>query len=582
MSRPNRAAKPRGGEQPRTPRTPGTASGKAPSTARTSPRARALANRRTSPVSTFGALGVVAAVLLVGLGYGYSTRDQSPSAIVHTSSRNLPVGSATAVCQAELGAGSDSTTTVTAFSPGSAASGPAGGTGDTATVQYLDGKPFDPLKMAPVGSRSTAQQVAQFNSATDEGGLPRPVPLVLQANGAYAPGFSAAELLRSDSGQKHGLAGSACTTPGTDFWFAGVSVGTVDRDSYLELANTDTAPASVNLTFYGADGLIDTGTVGHDITVLPKTSIQDLLSSMLDTRAPKTGVASVHVVTTQGRVAAQVLDIDRPAAGAKDGRGFDFIPAQGPAQAQQSTQTIAGIPAPGQTLSKFDLVLTATGDKPVSIDHMYWYGKSSRIELSGQTADPAEGYTKRDSPLSLAPGHTVVLDMKDVAKDPDEAAALQVVGSGGPFVAGVRLVLADQKSGTQDTAYLAPTLPVTGQALIPDSNVGGAAKTTLLLTAAGDKGATVQVTTIGPDGKPAVDPVTVPANATLAYTPKATGWFTTMVQPQPGSDPLYGARVLTDLPAKGGIQATVQGLEESRVLVAVPPVARDLSGAVAR
>lgn len=539
-------------------------------------------------MSTFGALGAVAAVLLAGLGYGFTTRDQDQAAMTHTSSRNLPVGSATAVCQGEIGSGADTSTTLTAFSPGGVST-PAGGAGvpavaggavaDGATAQYIDGKPFAPLKIGGVGTRSTAAQVTQFTTISDESTLTRAVPLVLQANGSYAPGFTVSELLRSDSGPKRGLAASACTTPGTDFWFAGVSIG-VDRDSFLELANTDTAPATVNMTFYGADGPIDTGTVGHDITVLPKTSTHSQLSSFLGGSAPKTGVASVHVTTTQGRVAAQVLDSDRAQNGA--GRGFDFIPALGPGEAQRMTQTIPGIPAPGQTLAKLDLVLTATSDKPVSIDHMYWYGKGSRIELPGQTADPAQGYTKRDAPLSLAPGHTVVLDMKDAARDPDEAATLQLVGSGGSFVAGIRLVEADQKSNTQDTAYLAPTGAVTSQAIIPDSNLGGAAKTTLELTATGDKGATVRVTTIGQDNKPATETVPVAANTTVPYVPKATGWFTMIVQPQPGGDPVFGARVLTDLPAKGGIQATVQGLAEARVLVAVPPVARDLSGAVAR
>ncbi|GAA2055848.1 hypothetical protein GCM10009839_75930 [Catenulispora yoronensis] len=598
MTRPNRPSRASAGERSsrtartsRAPRTasPGPAANAAPRPAPGTSRARALARRRSSPVSTFGALGVVAAVLLAGLGYGFSTRDQNVAAITHTSSRNLPVGSATAVCQGQIGAGSDTSTTLTAFSPGgTAATGTgaaaAGGTpaADGATVQYVDGKAFDPLKIGAVGTRSTAQQVAQFTSVTDDAGLPRTVPLVIQASGSYAPGFSAAELLRSDTGGKRGLAGSPCTTPGTDFWFAGVSIGTTDRDSYLEIANTDSAPASVNLTFFGADGQIDTGTVGHDITVLPKTSMQYLLSTVMGLNAPKTGVASVHVTTTQGRIAAQVLDTDRNLTGGKDGRGFDFIPAQGPNLAQQPTQTIPGIPAPGQTLSKFELVLTATSTQPVSIDHMYWYGKSGRFEISGQTADPAQGYTKRDAPLSLTPGHTVVLDMKDAARDPDEAATLQLVGSGGPFVAGVRLVENDSKSNTQDTAYLSPTTAVGGLAVVPDSNIGGAAKTALLLTAAGDKGATVQVTTVGQDNKPVSDTVQIGANSTVAYVPKATGWFTTVVQPQAGGDPVYGARVLTDLPAKGGMQATVQELAEARVLVAVPPVAGDLSGAVVR
>ncbi|MBW8805590.1 MAG: hypothetical protein JF587_17330 [Catenulisporales bacterium] len=544
-----------------------------------SSRARALAKKRASPVSTFGALGVVAGVLLVGLGYGYTTRDQSVASITQTSSRNLPVGSATAICQGELGAGADTTTTLTTYTPGGGTASPS----DSATVQYIDGKPFAPLKIGPVGTRSTASQVAQFTTANDDNGLPHVLPLVIQANGSYAPGFSAGELIRSDSGARKGLAGSSCTTPGTDFWFAGVSIGSADRDSYLELANTDTAPATVNMTFFGADGQIDTGTVGHDIPVLPKTSLQYLLSTALGGNVPKSGVASVHVTTTQGRVAAQVLDSDRPQNGAKDGRGFDFIPAQSSATAQQTTQTIPGIPAPQHALTKFELVLTATSNLPVSIDHIYWYGKSGRIELSGQTKDPDGGYTKRDPQLNLTSGHTVVLDMRDAAQDPDEAATLQIVGSGGSFLSGVRLVETDPKSNTtQDTAYLAPAATVTGQAIVTDNNIGGAGKTTLLLTDAGDKGATVQVTTIGQDNKPATDTFPLTANSTLAYTPKATGAFTTIVQPQAGSDPVYGARLLTDLPTKGGTQITVQPLVDGRLLVAVPPVAGDLSGAVTR
>ncbi|MFL6111185.1 MAG: DUF5719 family protein [Catenulispora sp.] len=543
-----------------------------------SSRARALAKKRASPVSTFGALGVVAGVLLVGIGYGYTTRDQNVAGITQTSSRNLPVGSATAVCQGELG-GADTTTTLTTYTPGGGTASPA----DTATVQYIDGKPFAPLKIGPVGTRSTASQVAQFTTAPDDIGLlPRVLPLVIQANGSYAPGFSAGELVRSDSGARKGLAGSACTTPGTDFWFAGVSIGSADRDSYLELANTDTAPATVNMTFYGADGQIDTGTVGHDIPVLPKASLQYLLHTALGENGPKSGLATVHVTTTQGRVAAQVLDSDRPQSGAKDGHGFDFIPAQSSTTTQQTTQTIPGIPAPQHTLTKFELVLTATSNLPVSIDHIYWYGKSGRIELSGQTKDPDPGYTKRDAQLSLTSGHTVVLDMRDAAQDPDEAATLQIVGSGGSFLSGVRLVETDTKSNTQDTAYLAPAAPVTGQAIVTDNNIGGAAKTTLLLTDAGDKGATVQVTTIGQDNKPATDTFSLTANSTMAYTPKASGAFTAIVQPQAGSDPVYGARLLTDLPAKVGTQITVQALADARLLVAVPPVAGDLSGAVTR
>jgi hypothetical protein len=578
MTRPTRPARPGAGDRParpvagnrpaRPPRPGGAGPG--------GPRGRALAKTRTSPISSFGALGVIAVVLLAGLGYGFSTRNQDKTAVSQQTSRTLPVGSATAVCQGEIGAGSDTSTTLTAFTPaGNAATG-----SDGATIQYVDGKNFDPLKFGPAGNRSTAQQIAQFNSTSDDGGLGRSVPLVLQANGSYAPGFSAGELLRSDSGHERGMAATSCTTPGTDFWFAGVSIGD-DRNSLLYLANTDTAPATVNLTYYGPDGKIDTGTVGHDITVLPKTSLQYLLSTAVPT-PPKTGVASVHVTTTEGRVAAQLLDVDRPQGNAANGQGMDFIPAQTPAVAAETAQTIPGIPAPKTTLTKIDLVVTATSDVPVSIDHVYWYGKGGRIELSDQTKDPGPGYTKRDSSLSISPNHTVVFNMIGDAADSDESAAIQVVGSGGSFLSGVRLVETDQKSNSQDTAYLAPTPPIAGQAIVTDSNIGGPAKSTLILTSAGSKGATVQVTTIGADNKPAVASMTIPANGTVAYPPQATGWFTTIVQAQPGSDPIYGARVMTDQPAKGGTQFTAQVLTDARVSAAVPPVAADLSGAVAR
>jgi hypothetical protein len=535
---------------------------------------------------------VVAVVLLAGLGYGFSTRNQDKAAVSEKTSRTLPVGSATQICQGEIGAGNDTSTSLTAFTPpGNASTGT-----DNAGVQYVDTKssPFAPLKIGAPGTRSTVQAVTQFNSVSDEAGLPHSVPLVLQANGSYAPGFTTGELLRSDNGIQRGLAGSSCATPGTDFWFAGVSVGNGDRDSYLYLANTDNAPATVNLTYYGQDGKIDTGTLGHDMTVLPKTSMQYLLSTALGPAAQSSAVASVHVTTTEGRVAAQVLDIDKPQkADNGNGRGMDFIPAQSPDGAAQTTQTIAGLPAPGTTtltkpgttLTKFDLVISATSDEPVSIDHFYWYGKSGRIELSAQTKDPGKGYTQRGSSVSIDPNKTVILNMLSDAADSTESAALQIVGTGGSFVSGVRLVETDQKSNTQDTAYLAPVAPVASQAIVADNNVsaaGGAAKSTLILTSVGTKGSTVQITTIGADGKAAQDSVPIHANSTVAYTPKAVGWFTTIVQPQPGSDPVYGARTLLDLPLKGGMQFTAQMLQEARLSAAVPPVARDLTGAVTR
>ena len=565
--------------RPTRPSRPTSRTGR-PSSARTaSARSRSLAQTRTSPISTFGALGFVAVVLLAGLGYGYSTRSQAKTSVDDTAVRNLPVGSATAICQGEIGGGSDTSTMITTYSPGGTATGPK----DAASIGYVNGQPFGNLKFGAPGTRSGSQPFADVQRAPDDLGEPQALPLVLQASGAYAPGFAASELLRSDSGLTRGLAAAPCTVPGTDFWFAGVSMSG-DRDSNLELANPDDTPASVDLTFFGPDGKLDLGAAGHDITIQPHSFKRILLSTYLNP-APKTSmVASVRVATSQGRVAAQVLDEDKALGGGGptlNGRGIDFIPGQAPTVVQQTSQVIPGIPALATGLQKFELVLTATGDQNASIDSVDWIG-NSKITLSAQTQDPDPGYTKRDSPMTVPAGHTVVVNMIDVLRDKNESGALRITGSGGPFLAGVRLVSADQKTQSSDSAYLAPAQAVTGQAIVVDNNIGGAGKTSLLLTDLGDKGGSVKVTTIGADNKLNVDPVPLQPNQTLVYTPKATGQFTVVVEAQPGSDPVYGARILTDQPLKGGTQITAQVLVDARMTAAVPPVAADLSGAVGR
>ena len=86
------------------------------------------------------------------------------------------------------------------------------------------------------------------------------------------------------------------------------------------------------------------------MTVLPKTSMQYLLSTALGPTAQSSAVASVHVTTTEGRVAAQVLDIDKPQkADNGAGRGMDFIPAPEPGGGRPDDADHRGRAGPGAT-----------------------------------------------------------------------------------------------------------------------------------------------------------------------------------------------------------------------------------------
>jgi hypothetical protein len=516
-------------------------------------------------------------VLSAGLAYGFATRTEAKTVVDQNVVKQLPLGSATAVCQGTTIGTGDVFTNISTFTPGNAAPGPK----DSVSAGFLDGQALPALKPAAPGTRAAADSITLRTLPAGTSGLPVPVPVVIQANGAYAPGFAAGQTVRSDTLQPRGLAATPCTAPGTDFWFAGVSLGTT-RASKLELSNTDNAPATVNLTFYGPDGQIDTGTLGHDIVIGAHATVEETLNTYLQP-APAAMTASVHVTTSIGRVATVVLDEDQGQSKTVAGSGMDYIQAQPANAPDQAVQVIPGIPAggPAGKLQKIDLVLTATGANNVSIDKLEWFGKSP-IEPSAPATPPGPGYTPFTLPLTVPAGKTITVDLSFVPADNNESGAFRLTTSGGPLLSGVRIVAAAPQGSLTDTAYLAPGQPITAESVVADNKAGGKATSTLFLSDLGGKGATLKVTTIGADGKPAVDTVQVPANQTAAYPLKANGEFTTVVDVQPGSDPVYAARQMSDSPKSNSVTTTLQVLEPARLTVGVPPVAVDLSGAVKR
>lgn len=556
---------------------------------------RSVAQARMSPISSFGALAAVGAILLSGLGYGYATRTDATAAVKTTAVQHLPVTAASAICQALTGSGSDSYSKISAFAPGA---GTAAGATDTASFGYFGGG--SPLKAGGLGASAVSDPIINPPQVPGATGI-QTEPVFASAAGAYAPGFTVGESIRTDTRLGRGSAAAQCAPPATDFWFAGVTLAQ-DKNSpksELYLANPDDTAATLDFSVYGPSGPVAIGINGQNIQLAPHSSTFRLLSTLTAGTpadpAPAGGY-TIRVTAQVGRVGAQMLDIDGPAANGQ-GQGIDFIPAQDPATAEDTVKYIPGVPA-GQP-ARIDLTVTATGSQDASLDKVEWVNGTSSFPVAAgvASAKPAPNTTLLTVPDVVKIGTTATIDLSSVPRDPNEAGMFKLTFSGGPAVAGIRIVAKTTGTVPTDVGYLAPAQPITAESIVVDNHQGGAAVSWLYLTnpapqvrdANGDlvpgNGATVKITRVGVSGPPAAEVVTVKAGTTVSYgllapAPGQTD-FTTVLDVQAGSVPVYGGRELLDSPKTGtGILMSVQTLEPARLTAAVPQVEADLSGAV--
>jgi len=197
---------------------------------------------------------VVVVLLLVGLGVGLRTEPATTGTLTALTPRQkfVPVARASAVCPDTV-ADATTTTSVTLAAPGAiddhTPSGSAAAAG-SASVHPLGA--VNPITARLSALSSIAYDVASSGQspqdASDTGA--DGAPLVATASGALAPGFTASMTTRSTSDDIRGLASTACTTPGNDFWFVG-SGAIVGRRGRLYLTNSESVPAVVDVTLYG-------------------------------------------------------------------------------------------------------------------------------------------------------------------------------------------------------------------------------------------------------------------------------------------------------------------------------------------
>jgi Family of unknown function (DUF5719) len=492
------------------------------------PQAAARSGRRTT-----AALAVLVAVA-IGLGYGYMTHNSQATAAT-AATHPTAVHSTTVVCPTILGSND---ATLSAYTP----SGQSAGGSDAATVQQIGAK-------APA---ITLKQTGSLVVASGLSGTPAVIPqdsqaAVGQAGGGYAPGFTLTDTLASGTvGSGHGLASTACQSPDTGFWFIGAGTDT-DPLANLEMTDSDSIPAQVNLDMFTPNGEV-TGQNQQDNQGLLVPAGGQANPIDLDYYAGGANPVAVHVTATDGRVAAALLDAD------SKGGGRDFITPQ----TASSSQLIPGIPQPPTkgTMRLSLSLLAPTQDTTVTL---HWIG---------------QGIITPTVPVApLTAGKVAVVDLSSVPVS-GEPAALEVDSSGNvPIVAGIKVTM----TGTDgsDTAYLSPTAPLSGPAIVADNRAGSL----LELTNTGKQDEQVQVIEQGPTGAAVQSTATAKAGATTAVpltAPKGASSFAVEIVPPSGGGPLYAARIMVGT----GPLITIQPMTTALITVEVPAVRNDLSGAV--
>ncbi|MCX5198829.1 DUF5719 family protein [Streptomyces sp. NBC_00249] len=431
-------------------------------------------------------------------------------------------------------------TTYTSLAPAPAGGAKGGGKG-AARLATKEGKtvlePKEPGR--PVGATASGAEAPALTGAAD---------------GVLAPGWTAQQTTKVPVGQARGLLGVACTVPGTDFWFPGVSTAK-GRQDYVHLTNPDDTVAEVDIKLYGPDGLLKgkPGTADSVIAVEPRSTTKVLLSSLV----PEAQLAEVtaHVTTGSGRVGAS-------AQIAEDGVGADWLPASaGPA----GSLVLPGIPADATAVR---LVAFAPGEDDADL----------RLKLSGPGGAISPAGNEQ---LHVKAGMTASVDLKDLTRG--EAGTLLLAPAdpkkATPVVAALHVVRGT--GAKQELGFVAASAPVGARATVADNRADDKA-TVLTLTVADGSDAKVRVTASpGTEGgEPAVKELTVKAGTTLAVSPPpapagAKGAYALTLETLSGG-PVHAARTLT-LPHDGTPMFTVQAFADDRSTVSVPKAVEDPS-----
>ncbi|QMU75307.1 hypothetical protein GXW83_05570 [Streptacidiphilus sp. PB12-B1b] len=488
--------------------------------------------------SLLGAVGVLA--LAVGIAEVHPPTGQA--AVSGTTVRTA-VQNTSLVCPPPLqGSGG---TVYSLAAPGSASSASTSGSASLqalAAAPATGGAPSASASAPAAPAQTVVTQTSVGGSTTAKAAAGDKAPALLAAaTGATAPGFTVQQTTTTGAI----LSGTACTAPGTDFWFAGADSNKGSND-VIELTNTESTASDADIHIFNVSGEVEDAQASN-LDIPADGSLSLSLSSLLSPFNTNTALA-VHVVVHTGRIAA-ALHAD---SGSK---GADWIPAT----TLGTTQIISGLPG---DLSDATLVVADPGTSDADLN----------VQLASQSGwiTPAGHET-----VQVKAGTVTSVDLGAITRGQPAALRLSPASDTGqapaPVVAGIEVV---RGSGTStDTGYLTGTGPIGERATAAGLSAGDS---TLLLTATG-AASTVKVSSVGGSGStPVVQQVTIPAGTTVAVTPKAPsggGTFAVTVEPASGG-PVYAARMISR--KSGSVPGfTLQQLSDDHSTVEIPHVVQD-------
>ncbi len=360
--------------------------------------------------------------------------------------------------------------------------------------------------------------------------------LFVAADGANAQGFDVEQL---------GPAGKPtvrCQAPGSDFWFVGPEATTTHTELYL--MNPDDTPADAHVAIQTDSGPL-LGAPDSGI-VVPAHS---MIVQNLDHLVHSARAAAFHVTTSAGRVVAAVRQTDSLS---KPGI---WLPA---AQAPATSQVLTGLP---DVTGTRELYITVPGPKPAKITVTAVSPRGSYQPTGGNGISLLGKLTTGVSipALSGFPGSIKISSNVPVT------AVLEV--SGGP-------------SGASG-AFITGSAPITEQGVVAASPVGSAGTTELVLAAPG-KAARVRIAQAipgtaltGQQGQI----VTIAAKSATKVAiklPKRAARATLvalLITPQPGSGPVYAARLAQSSGAVQGVLPVIS----TPTRIDLPPARQSLA-----
>jgi len=374
-------------------------------------------------------------------------------------------------------------------------------------------------------------------------------PITLSAQGALSGSLVAEQISRGNKTTDRGWSEARCEPPRAQQWFVGAATTPGDTPT-LELANPTDTSAVVDVTVLTPSG-VQTSSAGNNITVA-KRSVQRLALSSL---APNVTVTAVRVTTSTGRVSAAVRDVR---TSGETLLGTDWVPVGSAA----ASLTVAGLPNEViGAIPKRTLFVGVPGDIDATVQVTVTDASGTYVPV-GLDAVAVGAGTVRAIDLTKALGR--------------KAAAVTVTSSDPAvrLVAGALIDAASSKGQPiHEIAYLGTASPLRGAAIVPVVRTAGDVDSALVVSAPRGQ-ASFTLVISPPTGAESRQRITVRAGTTYITSLRARRVpdnSTVTIVPDPGTAPLYAARLIEENGALGPLLSsfTLLGAPPSQQVPAV-------------